>query len=134
MAKKSRQANQQSSTSNSLGVNSADELRVGEEPVPGVRLRCVCRGHEGAIGRIALSPCGRYLASPSKDKTIRIWDTNDGKCLEVLKNKESDHYCVAWSPDGTQLASGGRSSVSIWNMALPHSASPKIAFEEFCEV
>ena len=55
-------------------IDEADGVKVGEEPVPGMRLRCICRGHTGIIGRIAWSPCGRFIASPSKDMTIRIWD------------------------------------------------------------
>ena len=58
-----------------------DFMEVGKEVVPGMRLRCICRGHTGTIGRIAWSPCGRFIASPSTDKTIRIWDANDAKCL-----------------------------------------------------
>jgi hypothetical protein len=34
-------------------------MEVGKEVVPGMRLRCICRGHTGTIGRIAWSPCGR---------------------------------------------------------------------------
>lgn len=87
---------------------------VGEEPVPGMRLRCICRGHQGTIGRIAWSPCGRFIASPSKDKTIRIWDANDGKCLAVLEGHESEVFCVAWSPDGSTIATGARKDIYIW--------------------
>lgn len=43
-------------------VDSADGVAVGEEPVPGMKLRAICRGHEGTIGRIAWSPCGRFIA------------------------------------------------------------------------
>jgi hypothetical protein len=28
-------------------------MEVGKEVVPGMRLRCICRGHTGTIGRIA---------------------------------------------------------------------------------
>ena len=51
-----------------------DFMEIGKEVVPGMRLRCICRGHTGTIGRIAWSPCGRFIDSPSTDKTIRIWD------------------------------------------------------------
>lgn len=94
----------------------ADGVRVGEEPVPGMRLRCICRGHQGPIGRIAWSPCGRFIASPSEDMTIRIWDANNGNCLSVLEGHENAVYSVAWSPDGKLLASGGGdANVRVWS-------------------
>ena len=34
-------------------MDEADGVKVDEEPVPGVRLRCICRGHIGTIGRVA---------------------------------------------------------------------------------
>jgi WD40 repeat protein len=45
----------------------------------GVKLVRTLRGHTGTIGRIAWSPDGRTLASPSHDKTIRIWDVETGE-------------------------------------------------------
>ena len=89
-------------------VDSADGVRVGEEPVPGLRLRCICRGHQGTIGRIAWSPCGRFIASPSTDQTIRIWDANNGKCLKVLNGHTAEVITAAWSPDGLSIASASR--------------------------
>jgi len=73
-----------------------DFMEVGKEVVPGMRLRCICRGHQGPIGRIAWSPCGRFIASPSQDKTIRIWDAENGKCLAVLEGHENYVRTVAW--------------------------------------
>ena len=48
----------------------ADGVRVGESPVPGLTLKRILRGHKGWIGRIAWSPDGQFLASPSDDKGI----------------------------------------------------------------
>ena len=96
-------------------IDRADGVRVGEEPVPGMRLRCICRGHQGTIGRIAWSPCGRFIASPSEDKTIRIWDANNGKCLAVLEGHQGHVICVAWAPTGEELASGSDdSTICVW--------------------
>ena len=51
---------------------------------PGVKLVRTLRGHTGWIGRIAWSPDGRTLASPSNDKTIRLWDVETGQCRRTL--------------------------------------------------
>lgn len=108
-------------------VDSADGVRVGEEPVPGMRLRCICRGHTDRIGRIAWSPCGRFIASPSEDTTIRIWDADDGKCLAVLQGHTAAVNCVAWSFDGATLASGSDDGTCrLWRlreMSLDGSAN-----------
>src|SRR5436853_1628031 len=49
-------------------------------PLPaGVKLVRTLRGHTNWIGRIAWSPDGRMLASPSEDRTIRLWDTTTGE-------------------------------------------------------
>ncbi|HAW52730.1 MAG TPA: hypothetical protein DCX54_10445, partial [Flavobacteriales bacterium] len=80
-------------------------MEIGGSPVPGITLRQVLRGHADQINRIAWSPDGHYLASPSSDRTIRIWDIKAGKCINILKGYKNDVLCVAWSPDGKRLAS-----------------------------
>ncbi|MEK6257985.1 MAG: hypothetical protein AABP62_05130 [Planctomycetota bacterium] len=123
MAKKktgtqSRDSNVDQADGERVGETTTDFMEVGQEVVPGMRLRCICRGHTGNIGRIAWSTCGRFIASPSFDKTIRIWDANDGKCLAMLRGHQAEVACVAWSPKGPLLASGGMDrALSIWNVA-----------------
>ncbi len=84
-----------------------DYIKIGGSPVPGLTLRHVLRGHTDRINRIAWSPDGKYLASPSKDKTLRIWDVSTGECLKVIKDSE-EIYCVAWSPDMKKVAIGAK--------------------------
>src|ERR1051326_3355369 len=78
---------------------------IGGSPVPGITLRQVLRGHTNAITRIAWSPDGHYLASPSYDKTIRIWNVTSGQCVQTLKGHNGIINTVAWSPNGQILAS-----------------------------
>jgi hypothetical protein len=98
-----------------------DIMELGKEVMPGIRLRCICRGHQGTIGRIAWSPCGRFIASPSTDKTMRIWDTGNGDCLAVLSGHEGEVYCAAWSADGQYIGSGSQDATTMQNDdALSH--------------
>lgn len=90
---------------------------IGGSPVPGLTLRHVLRGHTGRIDRIAWSPDGTYLASPSSDRTIRIWDTRSGASIHSLVMHSSVHD-IAWSPDGKWLASASEShSICLWDTA-----------------
>ena len=90
--------------------------KPGWQPVPGVTLRLTLRGHSNWIGRIAWSPDGKWLASPSKDMTIRIWDAVTGKVVRTLKGHTSEVNSVAWSPDGLRLASASHDrTVRLWD-------------------
>ena len=59
-------------------------MEIGGSPMPGITLRTILRGHTGQINRIAWSPDGRYLASPSDDRTIRIWDVEREEVLRHI--------------------------------------------------
>jgi WD40 repeat protein len=88
----------------------------GELP-PGFKLRHILRGHTGEIRRIAWSPEGRRLASPSSDRTVRVWDTETGKLLHVLSGHDGIIYSAAWSPDGKLIASGSEdNSITLWHV------------------
>lgn len=41
-------------------------------------------GHADVVNSVAYSPDGSYLASGSKDKTIRIWEVLSGKEIQQL--------------------------------------------------
>ena len=91
---------------------------IGGSPVPGLTLRHVLRGHTGNIFRIAWSPDGAYLASPSADKTIRIWDAASGVWVRTLEGHTDRVVSVAWSPDSQRLASASYDmTIRLWDVA-----------------
>jgi WD40 repeat protein len=55
-------------------------------PHPALKLRYTLRGHKGSVYRMALSPDGRFLASPSGDRTVRLWDLESGQEVRKLEH------------------------------------------------
>ncbi len=96
--------------------NVADGVHKGDSPVSGLTLRHILRGHTDKIGRISWSPDGCFLASPSLDGTVRIWDWSNESCLTVLKSSSEKVHCLAWSPNNQLLAAGGDNAIiDVWD-------------------
>jgi WD40 repeat protein len=70
-------------------------------------------GHKNSVRGVAFSPDGRLLASVAADDSLRVWDVSSGKLLQALDNLGYEQN-LSWSPDGRQLASGGRGIVRVW--------------------
>ena len=64
-------------------------------------------GHTSQIYSMAWSPANHLLASASSDGTVRVWETQQARALQTLRNvKGGAFFSVAWSPDGQQLVAG----------------------------
>ena len=71
----------------------------------------------GAMLSLAWSPDGALLAMApeSQDDPARIWDTNTGEELYILKGHTDTVNAVAWSPDGAHLATASADgTVRVW--------------------
>jgi WD40 repeat protein len=74
------------------------------------------RGHAGWI--IGISPDGKRIASGSYDNksAIKIWDTETGDELRILRGHEGQVATVFFSPDGKRIISGDTAgTIRVWN-------------------
>jgi WD40 repeat protein len=78
--------------------------------------------HIQAINALELSPCGRYLATGSMDKTIKIWHASDLTLIKVIdyarygSHKHSINALI-WSEYSDLLVSGSDDKqLSVWKI------------------
>ena len=68
--------------------------------------------HTAIIWRAAVDAAGRFIATGSEDKTVRIWSVSDGKLLQTIRvpagpGNVGKVGAVAISPDGSVVAAAG---------------------------
>jgi WD40 repeat protein len=74
------------------------------------------KGHSGKVNGVSFSKDGALLASASSDHTIRIWDTNTWKQVDILRGHTGSVNSAEFSADGQRLVSASADgTVIVWN-------------------
>ena len=87
----------------------------------------VLLGHRHWVLSVALRPTASsqtdaaanplYLASGGYDQTLRFWDGNTGRCLQVLQGYTNGILALEFAPDGNYLVSGSQAGqIHFWDI------------------
>ena len=63
--------------------------------------------HKSAVWDVAVSRDGKYLATGSKDKSVRVW-TPEGKQVRAIEDLPAEVWTLYFSPDSSRVVCGLR--------------------------
>jgi WD40 repeat protein len=80
---------------------------------------------QGWVNGITWSPDRRYVATANTSKTVQVRDSTTGTPTFTYLNHRSEVLTVAWSSDGTRIASGDDDGiVRIWQAPVACKCAP----------
>ncbi len=86
------------------------------------KLVATCKGHSGAVNSVAFHKDSKQLVSGSDDRSIRIWNAEDGKEVQMVNQGQQNAviYYVTYSSNGKLIASvNGDGQLQVWKPDMP---------------
>jgi WD40 repeat protein len=76
------------------------------------------KGHTSAVACLDWSRDGKQILTGGVDRSIRLWESSNGKLLRTIENAHPSHvHAVLFTPDGKKAVSCGMDrSVVVWDL------------------
>ena len=74
----------------------------------------ILRGHQRNVESLIYSSDSRFIATGSKDRTVRLWDLEQGELRTVLSGHEASVSQLAFHPSNEVLATAAGAEVRLW--------------------
>jgi len=88
-------------------------------------VRYLPTGHTDDVSCVAYCPDGKLIATGSKDRSIKFFDTETGRERASLVGHHDRVTALAFSPDARTLASGGeRGELRLWDVFTAQELFP----------
>jgi WD40 repeat protein len=71
--------------------------------------------HTDAILTIAWSPDAKIVATGSEDKTVLLWNADNGEVKATLQGNIRGVSGLCWTPDGNYLLTAGDKVIQVWD-------------------
>jgi WD40 repeat protein len=76
------------------------------------------KGHELSVIAVAISPDSNYVATGSRDKTIKLWELSSGREVRSFLGHETSVNAIDFSRNGKYLASSSTDKTArLWEVA-----------------
>ena len=68
--------------------------------------------HDGAVPALVALPDNQHALSGSMDKTVKLFNVNDGAVVRTFTHHTGAVYCLALLPDGLRFVSGSEDNTA----------------------
>lgn len=78
------------------------------------------KGHGDWVMSVAISPNGKLAASSSSDRTVKIWNSISGECIQTIENSCAVGAPLCFTADGKFLISANdMDAPQVWSITPP---------------
>lgn len=81
------------------------------------RFICYLRGHSDEVSALSQTPDGTLVLTGSRDRSVKLWASQSGRCLATFRGHTDWVYSVAISADGRiGISVSGDNTLIVWDI------------------